>query len=256
MIFIPPSDIQIGPLPVHLYGLMVALAVLASWYAAFRIAGRFGISRKELDQSLLWLLIPGFIGARIYFVAFQWDYFAAHPGQIAAFWSGGMAIYGGLLGGALGLLVFARRKGLSFWNFLDLTAVVVPLAQAIGRWGNYFNQEAFGVPTNLPWGIFIAPRFRPAEYADFQFFHPAFLYESLWNLLVFAVLLKLSKKGYPAGRMAAYYILLYAPARFLIEGLRVDSLYLGSLRVSQLVSLIGIAAALGIIYRPPLWRKK
>ena len=232
------SDIFFGPIRLHMYGFSIALALLTAWYIAFQIVDRFGISKGDLDKSLLWIVVPGLMGARIYFVLFELQYFLEHPVETIAFWNGGMSIYGALIGGVLGLLLFSRVKGLPFLKFLDITAVVVPLGQSIGRWGNFFNQEAFGEPTSLAWGLYISPRFRPAEFLQSQYFHPTFLYESIWNLIVFYILLTLSKKLRKPGVIAAYYLMLYPAGRFFIESLRLDSVFIASVRVDQAVSLV------------------
>jgi len=239
------SNIFLGPVRIHLYGLSLALAFLASWYVAFQVAGRFGIQKKDLDQSLLWIVVSGFLGARLYFVLFQWQYFSEHPGQIVAFWQGGISIYGALIGGALGIYLFTKLKGFPFYRFLDIAALVAPLGQAIGRWGNFFNQEAFGAPTDLPWGLHISPAFRPQQFLETQSFHPTFLYESVWNLLVFLILLFVSAKSPKAGTVAIYYLILYGTARFFIEGLRLDSVFIGSVRADQMVSVLAVSLGAG-----------
>lgn len=223
-----PTIAYIGP--IRLYGLMIAIAVLSAYFLSLKLAPKFGITGKQIDEMLIWLVVFGFLGARLYFAAFFWDYFKEHPQEIFAVWKGGLSIYGGLLGGLLGLLVYAKKSGLKIFALLDLTAMVLPLGQAIGRWGNFFNQEAFGVPTDLPWKLYVSPQFRPAQYLTSQYFHPAFLYESIWNLIVFLIILR-------APHPFAFYLILYPLGRFFIEFLRVDSVIISGIRADQLTSL-------------------
>jgi len=243
------SNLFLGPVRIHLYGLSIALSVLAGWYVATRIAKRFYVPSKEVDRGLLWIVISGFVGARLYFVAFEWSYFQANPSEIIAFWNGGISIYGAIIGGIAGVWLFSKFSKVSFWQFLGLTAVVMPLGQSIGRWGNFFNQEAFGLPTSLPWGLYVDPRLRPQVYVDAQYFHPTFLYESIWNLVVFFILLQFSKKSPKAGAVVAAYLILYPLGRFFIESLRLDSVFIASVRVDQLVSLVAILLGAAILIR-------
>ena len=186
---------------------------------------------------------------------FQWQTYASDPVQIFKIWEGGIAIYGAIIGGILSALVFAKLKRVSFWQLADIVAPSLALGQAIGRWGNFFNSEAFGSPTDLPWKLFIPPANRPFEYRNFEYFHPTFLYESLWNLLIFIVLIYLfindvnRRNRLKTGAIFLIYLIAYGIGRFGVEGLRTDSLMLGVLRVSQVVSLVGIAiGSIGLIW--------
>jgi phosphatidylglycerol---prolipoprotein diacylglyceryl transferase len=159
----------------------------------------------------------------------------------------GIAIQGAILGGTLAALIFSRIKKISFWQMADLVAPSVILGQAIGRWGNFFNSEAFGSPTNLPWKLYIPPERRPPQFSNIEYFHPTFLYESIWDLGVFALLITLffrSLRGQPklkVGTLFLIYLAAYSLGRFWIEGLRTDSLMLGPLRMAQFISLVGVA---------------
>ena len=174
-----------------------------------------------------------------------------------AVWHGGLAIHGALIGGLVSTAIYARRNGLDFWYWADILAPGIILGQAIGRWGNYMNQEAFGGPTRLPWGIYIEPAKRPVEWAGFSRFHPTFLYESLWNLIGFGVLIYLSRRqtakpaSWPNGSIFLSYAVYYSIGRFFIEGMRTDSLMLGPIRVAQLVSLAVIISCSIVLWR---WR--
>jgi phosphatidylglycerol:prolipoprotein diacylglycerol transferase len=175
-------------------------------------------------------------------VLFQWSYYSQHPSEILAIWRGGIAIHGAILGGILAAVIFSRLKKCSFWRLADVVAPSLILGQAIGRWGNFFNSEAFGSPTDLPWKLLIPLDRRPAGYESIGYYHPTFLYESLWNLMVFGLLMTLFVRVPKAKRGTVFliYAIAYSCGRFWIEGLRTDSLMLGPLKMAQMISLIGI----------------
>jgi phosphatidylglycerol:prolipoprotein diacylglycerol transferase len=242
----PGSTLNIGPLSLRWYGLLIASAVLIGVMLAQYLAKHRQVDPDLLSDLVIWLVVAAIPCARIYYVLFQWDYYSQHPDQMIAIWQGGIAIHGAILGGALATLVFSRLKQVSFWQLADLVAPSLILGQAIGRWGNFFNSEAYGAPTDLPWKLFIPPDRRPPGYEDFSYFHPTFLYESLWDLIVFGFLLTLFFR-YPQakrGTLFLVYAIAYSTGRFWIEGLRTDSLMLGPLRIAQLVSLVGITLGL------------
>lgn len=230
-------DLHIGPVKLRWYGLLMAVAILAGYTLGRRLAPRFGLEADAIEHALPWLVVGGFLGGRIYYVAFFWEYFGANPQDILAVWKGGLAIYGAIIGGALGLAAFARKR-VSAWPLFAVVAVVLPLGQALGRFGNFFNQEAFGSPTSLPWGMYIAPVFRPAGLPAEKFYHPTFLYEALWDFAIFLILLYLSRKAVSARVLVGSYLILYPLGRFFIEQLRMDSFFLGSFRVDQISSLL------------------
>jgi len=245
-----PVLVRIGPLTIRWYGLLIAAAVLIGVSLSQYLAKRRHINPDLVGDLVIWLVIAAIPAARLYYVLFNWSAYAQNPGQIIAIWQGGIAIHGAILGGIAAALIFARLNRISFWQLADLVAPSLILGQAIGRWGNFFNSEAFGRPTDLPWKLYIPPNQRPPEYADFAYFHPTFLYESLWNLMVFGLLLALffqSLKGrlrLKAGTLFLVYWVAYSLGRFWIEGLRTDSLMLGPLRIAQVVSLVGIMVGL------------
>lgn len=250
-----PILVSIGPVNIYWYGFFIVLGTLAALAVAARLARIYGIKADTIIDLAFWLIIGGLIGARIYAVLLEWPYFQANPLDILKVWQGGLAIHGALIGGAITLWLYAKKFKHNFWQLAAIIATVLPLAQAIGRWGNYFNQELFGKPTNLPWGIPIDPLHRPLEYLNSQYFHPTFLYESLGNLLIFIILISLhiwliKKQLFSAQRYALCvmsYAVLYSLLRFSTEFLRLDPtpVFFG-LRLPQIVSLAIIFA--GIIY--------
>jgi phosphatidylglycerol:prolipoprotein diacylglycerol transferase len=244
---------EVGPLTIRWYGVLKAVAILVACWVADRQARRAGLPRDRILAVSLWSIIAGLVGARIYEVIFNWDYYGRHLSKIPAVWEGGLAIHGGLIAGILTGLFLARRERLPVLASLDVAAPAIALGQAIGRWGNFFNEEAFGTPTDLPWKLYISPPNRPFQYATSDFFHPAFLYESLWNLAVFVALIAMRRRG--PGRPGAVffsYIGLYSVGRFLIESIRIDSFWLGPFRVAQLASVAGVGlATAGLLFLRP-----
>ncbi|MDZ8051787.1 MAG: prolipoprotein diacylglyceryl transferase [Aulosira sp. ZfuVER01] len=250
--FTSPGPIlwRIGPITIRWYGLLIASAVLIGVSLSQYLAKRRNVNPDLLSDLSIWLVIGAIPAARLYYVLFQWPEYAQHPERIIAIWQGGIAIHGAILGGLVAALIFAKLKQISFWQLADLVAPSLILGQAIGRWGNFFNSEAFGDPTNLPWKLYIPADRRPPELANFEYFHPTFLYESLWDLMVFALLITLfvrSLQGKPRlkiGTLFLTYLAAYSLGRVWIEGFRTDSLMLGPLRMAQVVSLIGILLGL------------
>lgn len=250
-----PIIFSAGPITVRWYGLLIASAVLIGVSLSQFIAQRRQINPELIGDLAVWLVIGALPCARLYYVIFQWSDYASNPGDILAIWKGGIAIHGAILGGLVAAILFARRHQLSFWNLADIVAPSLILGQAIGRWGNFFNSEAFGAPTNLPWKLFIPVGNRPPGYAGFEYFHPTFLYESLWDLVLFLVLLAILKQEWlgkltlKVGTLFLIYMIGYSAGRVWIEGLRMDSLMLGPLRVAQVVSLVAIAlGGLGLVW--------
>lgn len=258
-----PILIKIGPLTIRWYGLLIATAVLIGVNLSQYLAKRRHVNPDLLGDLVIWLVIGAIPAARLYYVLFEWSEYAKNPGKIIAIWEGGIAIHGAILGGTIATLIFARINKISFWQLADLVAPSLILGQAIGRWGNFFNSEAFGSPTNLPWKLFIPLERRPLGSENFDYFHPTFLYESVWNLIVFGLLLTLffrSLQGKPrlkTGTVFLVYLVAYSLGRFWIEGLRTDSLMFGPIRMAQVVSLVGISLGLAglawqYIYKHPL----
>lgn len=248
-----PIIFEVGPIAIRWYGLLIALAVLIGVTLSQYLAKRRGISSELLADLAIWLVLGAIPCARLYYVLFEWQEYASRPEDIVAIWKGGIAIHGAIIGGTLATLIFARIKNISFWQLADLVAPSLILGQAIGRWGNFFNSEAFGKPTDLPWKLYISPRYRPVELINFEYFHPTFLYESLWNIAVFAILMYLFFWGLKrshqlkVGTIAAMYLIGYSLGRVWIEWLRTDSLMLGPLKMAQVISLGAIALGLLIL---------
>ncbi len=249
--------IHLGPLAIRWYGVLIAVAVLLGTLLAQREAVR---RREDPDQVLnviVLAVLAALVGARLYYVAFNWSYYSLHPAKILAVWEGGLAIHGGLIAGGLAILLYGRSRRLPFLTYLDIMVPSLALGQAIGRWGNFFNQEAFGTPTDLPWKLYIDPYHRPPPLAGFEYFHPTFLYESLWNLAVFAVLHVTLRRPLQdrRGALTLCYFALYSVGRFIVEGFRIDSLMLGPYRAAQVMSAIlfvlSVAALVVRLRRPP-----
>ena len=248
-----PADgsIGIGPLQLRAYGLLIAIGVLAAVKLASHRWEKQGGRADDLTAVATWAVPAGLVGARLYHVITDYQRFQGRGLHAFAIWEGGLGIWGGVaLGAAVGWLV-ARRRGVNATAMLDACAPAIPLAQAIGRWGNWFNQELFGRPTSLPWGLEIDPENRPARFADEATFHPTFLYESLWNLLVVGLLLAAERRyNLTRGRLFALYVAAYTLGRFWIEALRVDDAHhILGLRLNDWVSLFVFLAAVVFLLR-------
>lgn len=231
--------LTVGRLTFHLYGLLIGLGVLLGARASVRAAELVKIKADEVWNALLWAGGGGIIGARLYHVVDLWSYYSLHPSEIVALWHGGMGIFGGILGGVIGLWFYAKKKD-KLVKLLDVAAVGLPLGQAIGRWGNFFNQELYGKPTDLPWGIYIKPENRLLSVMGYEKFQPLFLYESILSLLIFLILWRLvkgKKVKVGEGKLFAWYLGLYGLVRFFLEFLRIDPWMIGGVRVGQAISL-------------------
>ena len=259
-VFASPGAIafDFGVLQIRWYGILMAASILAGFWLAHRRAVLEGLPADQLVRAAQWGVVAGLVGARLYEVVFNWDYYGRYPAKIVAVWEGGLAMHGGIIAGPLVGAWLARRWGVPVLRALDVIAPSMILGQAIGRWGNFFNEEAFGAPTGLPWKLYISPSHRPIEFRQFDFFHPTFLYESLWNLLVFALLVLWIRPrvGRHPGAVFFSYIGLYSVGRFFIEAVRLDSFWIGPFRVGQIASVAGVlVAAAGIrwaLRRPPI----
>lgn len=250
-----PIIFEIGAFALRWYGLLIASVVLIGVSLSQYLAKRRGVNPDLLGDLTIWLVLTAIPGARIYYVLFEWQQYSQHPEDIIAVWKGGIAIHGAIIGGTIATLIFAKVNKISFWQLTDLIAPSLILGQAIGRWGNFFNSEAFGSPTDVPWKLYIPPANRPLEYLNYDYFHPTFLYESVWNLGVFIILLFLffwglkRRNRLKVGTLTFVYLIGYSIGRFWIEGLRTDSLMFVSLKIAQIVSLIAIAlGTLGLVW--------
>jgi phosphatidylglycerol:prolipoprotein diacylglycerol transferase len=245
-----PIIFSVGPLVIRWYGLLIATAVIIGLLLSQYLAKRRQVNPELIADLVFWLVIVAIPCARIYYVLFEWSEYAQRPQDIFAIWKGGIAIHGAIIGGILTAAIFSRIHKVSVWQMLDLIVPSLILGQALGRWGNFFNSEAYGSPTNVPWKLFIPPSNRPPDLLDYDYFHPTFLYESVWNMGVFTTLIFLFFWGLKSGKLKLgtltfVYFITYSLGRFWIEGLRMDSLMLSPLRIAQVVSLVAIV--LGIL---------
>ena len=257
-----PIIFEAGPFALRYYGLCIALGIAAGTWLTSRELARKGYDPALALDALFFVVPLGFIGARAYHVATDYDLYAGDPFPgVFAVWNGGLGIYGAVIGGYIGVLIFARVRGISPLVFADAAAPGLILAQAIGRWGNYFNQELFGRPSNLPWAIEIAPDNRPAAFADATSFHPTFLYESIWDVLVCLALLWVARRfadRLKDGDILLLYVSLYSVGRFFVEALRVDPAFLiGNFRGNLFVaSVLALTFALIFFLRHSASRKR
>lgn len=247
----PGNGIHLGPFEVRAYGLMIAIGVIAAVALAQRRWQDRGGDPGDISALATWAVPAGVIGARIYHVATDPELFRGRWLHAFAIWEGGLGIPGGIAAGVLTGVFVARRRGLPVPALLDVVAPALPLAQAIGRWGNWFNQELFGRPTSLPWALRVDAAHRPAEYGQLATFHPTFLYESLWNLALVAALLWLDRRRtLRVGRLFALYVGGYALGRLWVEALRVDPANrIVGLRINTWTSLLAIGGVIAIFVR-------
>ncbi len=237
-------------LHIYWYSVLVTLGIAL----AVLIARKQYIRNKGKEQDMLdlafYVVLGGLLGARVWHVfIFQWSYYSQHLIEIPKIWEGGIAIQGALLGGLATAFFYCRKKKLDLIALADSGVVGIPLAQAIGRWGNFFNQELYGLPSKLPWAIYIEPQNRVSGFERFSHFHPTFLYESILDALLFVLLLKLSKKKLKPGVLAAWYFIGYSAIRFIVDFVRIDPmLMIGFLRASQVLSIMFIGAASYFLY--------
>jgi prolipoprotein diacylglyceryl transferase len=248
-----PSDgtIDIGPVPLHVYGILLAVGVVvASWMTERRWV-RWGHNGREWQDVVVWVVIGGVAGARLYHVATDSEKFRGDWLRVFEIWKGGLSIWGVVAGGLIAVLIVCRVKHLDTFLLTDAIVPGLLAAQAIGRWGNWFNQELFGEPTKLPWGLEIDPAHRPQGFARYATFHPTFLYESLYCLALLGLLLWVERRWrLRTGQLTALYLATYCFGRFWLENLRIDEAKLvGPLRVNAWVSLIVMLAGIGWFVR-------
>lgn len=244
-----PIAFTVGHFEVHYYGIIMFFAILAGIFVIYLISKRY---YKEIDTEKILDILPviivsAIIGARVYYVLMDFNYYIRHLPEIIAVWNGGLSIHGALIGGITAGAILAKKHGLNFLKYADVFAYGLLIGQAIGRFGNYFNCEAFGLPTSLPFGLFIPTVNRPYEYIHYEYFHPTFLYESLWNVFVFLILFLVVRKipKIADGTVFFSYIALYSAGRFFIESIRIDSvLDVSGIPVAQLVSAAAIVISI------------
>ncbi|MCC5317653.1 prolipoprotein diacylglyceryl transferase [Staphylococcus aureus] len=261
--YIDPVAFNFGPLSVRWYGIIIAVGILLGYFVAQRALVKAGLHKDTLVDIIFYSALFGFIAARIYFVIFQWPYYAENPGEIIKIWHGGIAIHGGLIGGFIAGVIVCKVKNLNPFQIGDIVAPSIILAQGIGRWGNFMNHEAHGGPVSR---AFLEQLHLPNfiienMYINGQYYHPTFLYESIWDVAGFIILVNI-RKHLKLGETFFLYLTWYSFGRFFIEGLRTDSLMLTSnIRVAQLVSILLILISISLIiyrrikYNPPLYNK-
>ncbi|HAR3944338.1 TPA: prolipoprotein diacylglyceryl transferase [Staphylococcus aureus] len=261
--YIDPVAFNLGPLSVRWYGIIIAVGILLGYFVAQRALVKAGLHKDTLVDIIFYSALFGFIAARIYFVIFQWPYYEENPSEIIKIWHGGIAIHGGLIGGFIAGVIVCKVKNLNPFQIGDIVAPSIILAQGIGRWGNFMNHEAHGGPVSR---AFLEQLHLPNfiienMYINGQYYHPTFLYESIWDVAGFIILVNI-RKHLKLGETFFLYLTWYSIGRFFIEGLRTDSLMLTSnIRVAQLVSILLILISISLIvyrrikYNPPLYSK-
>ncbi|RNG29163.1 prolipoprotein diacylglyceryl transferase [Staphylococcus aureus] len=261
--YIDPVAFNLGPLSVRWYGIIIAVGILLGYFVAQRALVKAGLHKDTLVDIIFYSALFGFIAARIYFVIFQWPYYAENPSEIIKIWHGGIAIHGGLIGGFIAGVIVCKVKNLNPFQIGDIVAPSIILAQGIGRWGNFMNYEAHGGSVSR---AFLEQLHLPNfiienMYINGQYYHPTFLYESIWDVAGFIILVNI-RKHLKLGETFFLYLTWYSIGRFFIEGLRTDSLMLTSnIRVAQLVSILLILISISLIvyrrikYNPPLYSK-
>ena len=245
-----PVFFELGPLTIQWYGLLIGLGALFGYLLANHEAKKRGLPDDLIADLLLWMLPIGIIGARIYYVIFRWEQFADNPVSVFFIWEGGIAIHGGLIAGTITGLVFAKKKGYSFWKLADIAAPSVLLAQAIGRWGNFVNQEVYGheVSRQFLENLMLPEFIINQMYINGAYYQPTFLYESLWNLLGVALLLYLRKLNLRQGEIFMTYVIWYSVGRFIIEYMRTDQLLFLGIPTAMILSAALIIGALVLLF--------
>ena len=258
-----PDGFQLGPVYIHFYGVIIMVGALAgAWLAAYQVQRR-GDDPELVWDGLFWLVIAGIIGARLWHVftpppsmvaqGITTRYYLTHPLDVLAIWNGGLGIPGAVIGGLIALYLFCRKRGLNFAAWVDMISPSLALGQAIGRWGNFVNQELYGRPTDLPWSIPSDPEHRLPGFEQYTHFHPTFLYESLWNFANMALLLWLGHRysdRLKEGDIFLVYLIVYPVGRFWLEFLRLDSAQVAGLNANQtLMAVVALAAAGALVWR-------
>lgn len=250
---INPIAFSLGPIQVHWYGVIIGVGIALALWVAMREGEKRGLDKDLFADLMLWAIPISILSARIYYVIFQWDYYVQHPSEILAIWNGGIAIHGALIGAVVTAYIFTKKRGVSFWKVADIAAPSIILGQGIGRWGNFINQEAHGREVtrafleNLMLPDFIVNQM----YINGAYYHPTFLYESVWNILGFALLIGLRRVNLGRGEIFLSYVIWYSIGRYFVEGMRTDSLMLTDfLRIAQVISIGLIILAITLwVYR-------
>lgn len=253
-----PEGFEVGPLFVRFYGIILMVGAVSGVFLAVNEA-----KRREYDSEIVWdlfiyLLIGGIIGARIWHIltpspstGITTSWYLSHPLDALAVWKGGLGIPGAIIGGLVTLFFYARKMEIDFAEWTDIATPGLALGQAIGRWGNFFNQELYGAPTDLPWKIFIDPDHRLVNYLDVAYYHPLFLYESVWNLMNLFLLLWISRRfegSLKNGDVFLIYLIVYPVGRFLLDFLRLDASMVGGININQAIMALMAVFACGTLY--------
>ncbi|WP_078543931.1 prolipoprotein diacylglyceryl transferase [Litchfieldia alkalitelluris] len=247
---INPVFFELGPIAIHWYGLIIGIGAMLGLFIAVKESERRGLHKDTFVDLVLFAIPIAILSARAYYVIFKWDYYSQNPGQIIQIWEGGLAIHGGLIGAIVTAIVFAKKRGISFWKLADIGAPSIILGQAIGRWGNFINQEAHGGEVTRAFleNLYLPEWIINQMYINGAYYHPTFLYESIWNFVGFILLLLLRKVNLRRGELFLSYVIWYSVGRYFIEGLRTDSLMLTDmLRIAQVISIVLVAVAVAII---------
>lgn len=242
-------------LSIYWYGLLIATAFLLAMLLAMKQADKFGLNADAISEMFLWIIPLGLVGARLYYVVFAWDEFAGNLAKIFDTRTGGLAFYGGVIGGVLGVVIWSAIRKQPFYKVADFLIVYLPLGQAIGRWGNFVNQEAFGTNTTLPWGMISNGTTRYLQSLNLPGVspnlpvHPTFFYEFVANMVIFVILLRVRKYATTRYSVLSLYLILYGVVRFFVEGIRTDALYVGGggIRVSQWLSAAMVLAGIVLL---------
>lgn len=256
---IDPIALSLGPIDVRWYGVIIAAGIVLAFFVGQREMVKYGLHPDFLTDLLTWAIPLAILGARLYYVLFKWEYYAENPGQILQIWEGGLAIHGALITSFIVAYAFTRKRKESFLKVADIIAPSILIGQTIGRWGNFINQEAHGGPVSRGFleNMFLPDWVINQMQIDGTYYHPTFLYESVWNFTGVVILILLRRVNLLRGEMFLFYVIWHSFGRFFIEGLRTDSLYLvGELRTAQVVSLLSIAVATIIfVYRRVMIKK-
>jgi len=255
-----PEGFNIGPIPVRFYGIILMLGAVAGTFLAQRESKRRGYDPEIVWDLFMYLLIGGIIGARVWHIltpspstGITAGWYLSHPLDALAVWKGGLGIPGAIIGGLIALYIYSVRTGIDFVEWTDIAAPGLALGQAIGRWGNFFNQELYGAPTNLPWKIFIDPTHRLAGYLDAEYYHPLFLYESIWNLMNMFLLIWISRRfgdSLKNGDIFLVYLIVYPVGRFLLDFLRLDASMVGGININQtIMAFVAVFSSLALYLR-------
>jgi len=242
----PPRYLELGPLNIYYYGVIIAVGLMLAVFYGLKRAKQFGLTQDDILDGVLWIVPVSILFARAYYCIFKWEDYAADPISVLYIWKGGLAIYGGVIGAALSIILHCKIKKISLPAVLDLVAICFLIGQSVGRWGNFMNREAFGAETES----FLRMGLMNTLSGATTYYHPTFLYESAWNLVGFIALHFISKKRQYDGQMALCYVAWYGLGRTFIEGLRMDSLYIGTMRVSQLLAAVTCFIAVALL----LWQ--